>query len=160
MKFKNELEQRCFDIAVRVLGEGVTVEHNKKITIESAIFHEVASFKGPPAKEVDVLAAELLGNPRVVLLVSCKLLGRKAEPAHVQEWCAVVNTMNKYSGGTVYFGLVMSPSGFTSGCEAWATSHNVGLVPPLKGRSLAFNEATIFRMFERVLEALKCELRA
>jgi hypothetical protein len=159
MSFKNELERRCFEIAERALGSGVTILHNKAVQIESALFSEVASFKGPPSKEVDVLVAELLDQPKVVLLVSCKLLSRRAEPAHVQEWCAVVQTMNRYSDGTLYFGLVVSPTGFTSGCEAWATSHNVGIVPPLKGRRLAFNEDTVLRMFERVLIALRARVR-
>ncbi len=159
MSFKNELERRCFEIANRALGSSVTILHNKTIQIESALFSEVASFKGPPAKEVDVLVAELLDQPKIVLLVSCKLLSRRAEPAHVQEWCAVVQTMNRYSDGTLYFGLVVSPMGFTSGCESWATSHNVGIVPPLKGRRLAFNEDTVLRMFERVLIALRVRVR-
>ena len=59
-----------------------------------------------------------------------------------------MNTMNRYSNGTLYFGLVISPTGFSSGCEAWATSHNLGIVPPLKGRKLTFDEETVFRMFE------------
>jgi hypothetical protein len=159
MNFKNELERRCFEVAERALGGGVTIEHNKRIQIESALFLEVASFKGPPAKEVDVLVAELLDQPKVMLLVSCKLLSRRAEPAHVQEWCAVVQAMNKYSGGSLYLGLVLSPTGFTSGCEAWATSHNIGIVPPLKGRRLAFSEETVLRMFERVLLTLRARVR-
>jgi hypothetical protein len=152
MSFKNELERQCFEIAERVLGCGITIEHNKTIQIETALFPEVASFKGPPAKEVDVLVAELLVQPKVVLLVSCKLLSRRAEPAHVQEWAAVIQT-------TLYFGLVVSPSGFTSGCEAWATSHNLGIVPPLKGRKLVFDEDAVFRMFERTLVALRARVR-
>jgi len=159
MNFKNELERQCFEIAERALGSGVTIEHNKKIQIESALFSEVASFKGPPAKEVDVLVAELTDQPKVVLLVSCKLFSRRAEPAHIQEWCAVVQAMNRYSGGTFFLGLVVSPAGFTSGCEAWATSHNIGIVPPLKGRNLAFNEDSVLRMFERVLIALRARVR-
>jgi hypothetical protein len=155
MNFKNELERQCFEIAERALGKGVTIEHNKKVQIESALFPEVASFKGPPAKEVDVLVAELIDQPKVVLLVSCKLFRRRAEPAHIQEWCAVVQAMNRYSDGTLFLGLVVSPSGFTSGCEAWATSHNIGIVPPLKGRNLTFNQNTVLRMFERVLIALR-----
>lgn len=158
MSFKNELERRCFEIAERALGRGVTILHNKTLQIESALFSEVASFKGPPAKEVDVLVAELLDDPKVVLLVSCKLLLRRAEPAHVQEWCAVVQTMNRYSDGTHYFGLIVSPTGFTSGCEAWATSHNLGIIPPIKGRRLAFNEDTVLRMYERVLVALRARV--
>jgi len=159
MTFRNELERKCFEVAKRALGEGVVIEHNKTIQIESALFPEVASFKGPPSKEVDVLVAEVLDQPKVVLLVSCKLLSRRAEPAHVQEWCAVVQAMNKYSNGTLYFGLVVSSTGFTSGCEAWATSHNLGIVPPIKGRSLAFAEDAVLRMFERVLVALRARLR-
>lgn len=159
MSFKNELERRCFEIAENALGGGVTIEHNRTIQIDSGLFPEVASFKGPPAKEVDVLIADLLNVPRVKLLVSCKLLSRPAEPAHVQEWCAVIQTMNRYSDGTIYFGLVLSPTGFTSGCEAWATSHNVAIVPPLKGRRLSFNEDTVLRMFERVLIALRARVR-
>jgi hypothetical protein len=159
MTFKNELERRCFEIAVRALGSGVTIEHNKTIQIETALFPEVASFKGPPAKEVDVLVAQLVDKPKVVLLVSCKLLSRRAEPAHVQEWGAVVQTMNRYSDGTLYFGLVVSPSGFTSGCEPWATSHNLGIIPPLKGRRLAFDEDIVFHMFERALVALRTRTR-
>jgi hypothetical protein len=159
MKFKNGLEQRCFEIARRVLGSSVEVEHNKSVQIESALFPEVAAFKGPPKKEVDVLIAELLSEPRVMLLVSCKELSRRAEPAHVQEWAAVVRTMNNYSKGTLYLGLVISPTGFSSGCESWATSHNVGLIPPLKGRQLAFSPETVFRMFERSLVGLRSRVR-
>jgi hypothetical protein len=159
MTFKNDLERRCFEVAQRALGMGVTIEHNKTIQIESALFPEVASFKGPPAKEVDVLVAELLDEPKVQLLVSCKLLSRPAEPAHVQEWCSVVRTMNQYAKKTTYLGLVLSPTGFTAGSESWATSHNIGLVPPIKGRRLVFNEETVLRMFERVLNALHKRVR-
>jgi hypothetical protein len=159
MTFKNEFERRCFEIAQRALGTGVTIEHNRTIQIESALFPEVASFRGPPAKEIDVLLAELLDRPKVVLLVSCKMLSRPAEPAHVQEWGAVVQTMNRYSDGTQYYGLVISPTGFTAGCEAWATSHNLGIVPPLKGRRLAFGEEAVFRMFERTVKALRTRVQ-
>jgi hypothetical protein len=159
MSFRNRLEKHCFEIAERVLGTGVAVEHNKVLQIETALLREVASFRGPPTKEIDVLVAELSSTPKVVLLVSCKLLKKRAEPAHTQEWCAVVDTMNRYSGETTYFGLVVSPTGFTSGCEAWATSHNLGLIPPLKGTKLAFSEDTILRMFERVITALRARTR-
>lgn len=159
MNFKNELERRCFEIAKRALGEGVAIEHNKTIQIENALFSEVASFKGPPAKEIDVLVVELLEVPKAVLLVSCKMLSRTAEPSHIQEWGAVVKTMNKYSDTTLYFGLVLSCSGFTSGCESWAMSHNLGIIPPLKGRRLNFNEDTVLCMFERVLIALQNRVR-
>jgi hypothetical protein len=67
--------------------------------------------------------------------------------------------MNRYSAGRRYFGLVVSPTGFTAGCEPWATSHNLGIVPPLKGRRLAFNEDTVLRRFERTLTALRARVR-
>lgn len=159
MIFKNELERSCFEVAARALGKNVEIEHNKVVKIESALFPEVASFKGPPTKEIDVLIATLHEHPKIVLLVSCKSLSGRAEPAHVQEWAAVIQTMNKYSDGTIYFGLVLSPTGFTSGTEAWATSYNLGLLPPLKGLRLTFNEDTILRMFGRVLKALNARVR-
>jgi len=159
MTFKNDFERRCFEIAQRALGGGVQIEHNKTVQIERALYPEVASFKGPPAKEVDVLVAELLDKPKVQLLVSCKLLSRPAEPAHVQEWGSVVRTMNQYAKTTTYLGLVLSPTGFTAGSESWATSHNLSLVPPIKGRRIAFNEQTVLRMFERVLLALHKRVR-
>lgn len=154
MNFKNVLEQRCFEIAQGALGATVRIEHNKRLKIESALFPEVAAFKGPPAKEIDFLAADLCDSPKITLLVSCKEFAKRAEPAHVQEWSAVVRTMNKYSDGTIYLGMVLSSKGFTSGCEAWATSHNLGLIPPLKGRNISFTPETVLRMFERSLIAL------
>jgi len=155
MKFKNALERRCFEIARKTLGPTVEIEHNKRLQIESALFPEVAAFKGPPAKEIDVLVAKLLDSPKITLLVSCKEFARRAEPAHVQEWAAVIRTMNNYSDGTFYLGMVVSSKGFTSGCEAWATSHNLGLIPPLKGKNLSFAPDTVLRMFERSLFALR-----
>lgn len=154
MNFKNELEQRCFEMARSALGPTVRMEHNKRLEIESALFAEVAVFRGPPAKEIDVLAADLRDSPKITLLVSCKELAKRAEPAHVQEWAAVVRTMNKYSDGTLYLGMVVSSKGFTSGCEAWATSHNLALIPPLKGKNIAFSPDTVLRMFQRSLIAL------
>lgn len=154
MNFKNALEQRCFEIARSELGPTVRMEHNKRLEIESALFPEVAAFKGPPAKEIDVLIAHISESPKIILLVSCKEFTKRAEPAHVQEWAAVVRTMNNYSDGTLYLGMVVSSKGFTSGCEAWATSHNLGIAPPLKGKNIAFTPDTVLRMFERSLIAL------
>ncbi len=159
MNFKNDLEKKCFEAAKRALGDHVDIEHNKTIKIENALYREVASFKGPPKKEIDVLAARIHDNPKIVLLVSCKQFTGRAEPAHVQEWAAVVNTMNKYSDGTTYFGLVLSPTGFTSGSEAWATSYNLGILPPLKGKLISYNENTVVQMFERVLRAVRTRAR-
>ena len=86
MNFKNQLEKQCYKIAKDAFGNNVQVEHNKKIQIESALYPEVASFSGPPTKEIDILACKLVDKPKIVLLTSCKQLSSKAEPAHIQEW--------------------------------------------------------------------------
>jgi hypothetical protein len=127
VNFKNELERRTFEIARRVCGHVAQIEHNKTLRIEIADSPEVASFVGPPKKEVDVVTAGFGHSPDVKVLISCKDYRQsKAEPADVQEWAAVVKTMNQYSAGTKFLGLIISPSGFTSGCEPWATSYNLG----------------------------------
>lgn len=159
MTFKNELERRTFEIAQRVSGQVALIEHNKTLRIETADSPEVASFVGPPKKEVDVITAGFDQNPDVKILISCKEYRQsKAEPADVQEWAAVVRTMNQYATATRYLGLIISPSGFTSGCEPWATSYNLGVIPPLKGKQLKFPADTCDQMFERVLTALKKRL--
>jgi hypothetical protein len=125
-----------------------------KLEIERAVTREVASFAGPPKKEIDVITAGFKHSPDVKMLISSKDFGNsKAEPAHVQEWAAVVKAMNQYSGGTKYVGLIVSPSGFTRGCEPWASAYNLGLIPPLKGKKLTFPLSTTIQMFERVLGA-------
>jgi hypothetical protein len=154
VKFKNTLEQQLFEAAARVCGAQVSIEHNKTIEIEVAVSREVASFAGPPKKEIDVITAGFKQSPDVKILISSKDLGNsKAEPAHVQEWAAVVRAMNQYSGGTKYVGLIVSPSGFTRGCEPWASAYNLGLIPPLKGKKLTFPLSTTIQMFERVVGA-------
>lgn len=159
MKFKNELERRTFEITQKVCGHASLIEHNKTIRIENADAPEVASFVGPPKKEIDVITAGFEKSPDLKLLISCKEYGKsKSEPADVQEWAAVIKTMNRYSAGTKYLGLIISPSGFTSGCEPWATSHNLGVIPPLKGKRLKFSTETSNQMFERVLTALQRRL--
>ncbi len=154
MKFKNELERRIFEIAQRVSDDEVSVEHNKVLSIEIATSLEVASFVGAPKKEIDVITAGFRTCPDLKVLISCKDYRDSAEPADVQEWSAVIKTMNKYSGASKYLGLVVCPSGFTSGCEPWASSYNLGVIPPLKGKKLRFTEATCDQMFERFLVAL------
>lgn len=159
MNFKNALEEQCYEIAKEVLGADIQISHNKVITIETAIFQEVASFAGPPKKEVDVITARIRHDPPLDLLISCKDFGgSKAEPAHVQEWCSVVTTMNKYSDKTAFLGIVVSPSGFTKGCEPWATSHNLALIPPLKGTNIKFSPDSVLAMYRRVLLALRKRL--
>jgi hypothetical protein len=159
MNFKNTLERDCYNAARKVCGGDVNVEHNKTLTIATAICREVASFAGPPKKEIDVITARLRENPALDLLISCKEFGEhKAEPAHVQEWAAVVHTMNKYAKDTAYLGIVVCPSGFTKGCEPWATTSNLALIPPLKGNNMVFPPERTIVMFERVLRALKKRL--
>lgn len=153
MKFKNELEQQVFEIASNACGGSVIVEHNKVIEVENASGRETASFTGPPKKEVDVIIATI--RPDLVVLVSCKLYSNaRADPSVVQEWAAVVNAMNRYTKSAHYLGLVICPSGFTSGCEAWATSNNIALVPPVKGKQVTFRPGTCVEMVGRALRAL------
>jgi hypothetical protein len=157
VRFKNDLEKCVYESAKRVYGDAISIEHNKTIQIESAISLEVASFVGPPKKEIDVITADIWA---VTLLISCKAFGSsKAEPAHVQEWVAVVNTMNTYSADTKYLGIIISPTGFTTGCEPWASAHNLGLIPPLKGKILAFSLETSLQMMERTLKGLAKRLK-
>lgn len=159
MTFKNELERRTFEIAQRVCGQAALIEHNKTLRIETATSPEVASFVGPPKKEIDVITAGFGQKPHLKVLISCKEYRQsKAEPADVQEWAAVVRTMNQYAPTTKYLGLIISPSGFTSGCEPWATSYNLGVIPPLKGKPLKFPADTCDQMFGRVLTAFQKRL--
>ncbi|MBZ5506298.1 MAG: DUF2034 domain-containing protein [Acidobacteriia bacterium] len=154
MNFKNDLERKTFEAAKNVCGDA-TIEHNKTLRIELATSPEVASFVGPPKKEIDVITTGFQQSPDLKLLISCKdYETSKAEPADIQEWAAVVHTMNKYSEGKKYLGLIMSPSGFTKGCEPWGSSYNLGLIPPLKGKKLKFGNATCSQMVERVLKAV------
>jgi hypothetical protein len=159
VNFKNELERQTFEIAKRICSGAACIEHNKTLRIEDATSREVASFVGPPKKEVDVITAGFDANPDLKLLISCKdYATSKAEPSDVQEWAAVLRTMNKYSSGSKYLGLIVCPSGFTSGCEPWASSYNLGIIPPLKGKKLAFLAETCAEMFERVLTAFRKRL--
>lgn len=159
MNFKNNFEKIIFEATQAIFDKSATIEHNKVLRIECAQFSEVASFAGPPKKEIDVITANLGENPVVSLLISCKdFAGVKAEPAHVQEWVAVLNAMSKYSSSTKYFGLVICPNGFTSGCESWATSSNLALIPPLKGKSLMYSQTSIVNMFQRAISGFKKRL--
>ena len=52
MSFKNELERQCFEVAERALGGGITIEHNKTIQIESALFPEWPLSRGRPPRRL------------------------------------------------------------------------------------------------------------
>jgi hypothetical protein len=156
MNFKNNFEKTIFEATQAIFGTSATIEHNKVLRIESALYTELASFTGPPKKEIDVISANFGENPTASLLISCKdFKGSKVEPADVQEWAAVLNAMSKYSSSTKYFGLIICPNGFTNGCESWATSSNLALIPPLKGKSLKYSESTIVKMFKRAISGFK-----
>lgn len=112
MNFKLALERRTFEIAKRVCGDAALIEHNKTLRIEVATSREVASFVGPPKKEIDVITAGFNKSPDIKVLISCKgYRNSRAELADIQEWTAVVRAMNKYSGGSKYLGLVVCPFG-------------------------------------------------
>ena len=156
MQFKNSFEKDIFEIAKDVFGkQNIQIEHNKVILIEDTTSPATASFSGPPKKEIDVLSINLANNLNLQLLVSCKYFtSSKAEPAHIQEWCSVLNTMNKHSLNSKYIGIVISSSGFSSGCEAWASSYNIGLIPPLKGNNFSFEQKHVIAMFKRFCTAI------
>lgn len=159
MNFKNDFEESIYLIAHEIFGSKASVEHNKKIKIENGLFYDVASFSGPPQKEIDVISVNLGAAENISLLISCKdFTNSKAEPAHVQEWNSVINTMNKYSMGTKYIGMVICTSGFTSGCESWATSANIALIPSIKGITIEYRKDDIFKMVRRVLIGLNNRL--
>lgn len=161
MKFKNQFEKSIYDIAIDVFGgESAQIEHNKVIVIEDKTAKSTISFSGPPKKEIDVLSVTISKELKVQLLISCKNFNTlKAEPAHIQEWCSVVSTMNKHSVDSNYIGIVISSSGFSSGCEAWASSDNICLIPPLKGNNITFSEEQIVMMFRRICIAISRRLK-
>lgn len=161
MKFKNQFEQSIYEIAKNVFGdENTKIEHNKVIVIEDKTSRSTVSFAGPPKKEIDVLSVTFSDKKEIQLLISCKdFSNNKAEPAHIQEWCSVLNTMNKHSNKSRYIGIVISSSGFTSGCESWASSDNIGLIPPIKGNKIRFEEKYVIAMFKRFSTALSKRLK-
>ena len=111
MNFKNGLEKRTFEIAQRICGRVAEIEHNKTFRIEIADSLEVASFVGPPKREVDVITAGFDHSPDLKVLISCKDYRQsRAEPADVQEWAAVVKMMNEYSAGTSFLVLSFLPA--------------------------------------------------
>jgi hypothetical protein len=107
----------------------------------------------PFKKEIDVLQASFVHQPNLKLLISCKNYSHKAEPADVQEWAAVTTAFNKYGKESQYLGVVICPAGFTSGCEGWATMHNLALIP-MVNTAVSFSYGTILRMTHRVVSAL------
>ena len=161
MNFKNQFEKSIYDIAKDIFGgKNTQIEHNKVVQIEDKTAKSTISFAGPPRKEVDVLSVTISDEFKIQLLVSCKdFSNTKAEPAHVQEWCSVLNTMNKHSVDSKYIGIVISSSGFSSGCEARASSENIGIIPPIKGKNISFSEQQVLSMFRRCCIAISRRLK-
>lgn len=153
MNFKNDFERRCFDAVRDILGDVVELQHNRVLTAGFTPGTGVISFTGPPKKEIDILVVHL--SPAITLLISAKNYQTPAAPLAVQEWAAVVHTMNDHAISHAYLGIVICSSGFTEGCPAWAIDHNIGLIPPYKGRSLNFGVDTAVEMLKRIIASLR-----
>ncbi|AEO47162.1 hypothetical protein F11_03460 [Rhodospirillum rubrum F11] len=151
MKFKNKFEEDVFATAHKHIANA-RIEHNKVVKVASTHHPEIASFSGPPKKEVDVIVADIGG---VTLLISCKDYSKAASPGDVQEWDSVVKAMNQYGGGRHYVGIVICSSGFSEGCEPWASAANLMLIPPYRPESDKLERHQIFSMLNRVLGALQ-----
>lgn len=146
MDFKNDFEKKTFETCSIFLSQDrISLEHNYSIRTEKTI----VSFTGNPQKEIDVLTMEFPNN--VKLLVSCKDYGKNVPPAAIQEWGDVLKVLNKHSIFSTYFGLVVAARGFSKGCEAWAKTDNIGLIPPYRGERNEFDESQIFKMLQRVI---------
>lgn len=146
IRFKNKFEEECYNNCLLFLSkENIEVKHNHIIKTEKAII----SFSGNPKKEVDVLTLNFSKN--IKLLISCKDYLTPASPSSVQEWGDVLRVLNENSIVSTYFGLVVSSNGFTSGCESWAKTDNLGLVPPCRGKKESFQKEIILKMMQRTI---------
>ena len=127
------------------------IQHNEEEFTEVFNKPELINFYSRPKKEIDVTSITF-GSPQIKILVSCKNHKRNVQQDHVQEWGNVISVLNQSAIETTYFGLIVSASGFASGCEAWASVNNVGLIPPIKGvNSLSFTYDEILAMYRRVI---------
>jgi hypothetical protein len=159
MAFKNDFERDCFEAARAALrGTASELLHNRVLIADYIPGTGVISFTGSPKKEIDVLVAKLTDNTS--LLISAKDYKIAAPPAVVQEWAAVVRTMSSHSTGTSYLGLVVAAHGFSEGCAAWAIDYNLGLVPPFKGKPIAYRPDTVFAMLQRATLTASSLLRS
>jgi len=146
MNFKNDFERKTFDTCLTFLDKDrISIDHNYTVRTEKTI----VSFTGNPKKEVDVITLDFPNN--VKLLISCKDFSINVPPSAIQEWGDVIKVLNKHSVLSKYFGIVISSKGFSEGCEAWAKTDNLGLIPPYRGERNNFSEDQIFKMLERVI---------
>lgn len=145
-QFKNSFEEDCYNSCLPFLSkDSVTIEHNQVVKTEKTII----SFSGKPKKEIDVLALNFPNN--IKLLISCKNYSNSAPPSSIQEWGDVIKVLNENSIVSTYFGLVISSNGFTSGCESWAKTDNLGIIPPYRGKKETFSKDTILKMMQRTI---------
>lgn len=146
MDFKNDFEESCYNTCRTFLSnEKITIEHNYTIKTEK----EIVSFTGKPKKEVDVITLDIPNN--IKLLISCKDFKRNAPPEAIQEWGNVIKVLNEQSTVSSYFGLVVSSKGFSEGCEVWAKTNNLGLIPPYRGDKNNFTKKQVLKMLQRVI---------
>jgi hypothetical protein len=152
LNFKNPFEGKCYSVIREALSspDCALLDHNFVLSANQASSNPIVSFTGAPKKEIDVIAVDLSGN--MSLLVSVKdYANAKVSPADVQEWGNVVYTMNEHTCSQDYLGIIVSSSGFSEGCAAWAMQNNVGLIPPFKGKQLSYDRTTILLMLRRVI---------
>ncbi len=146
MNFKNDFEKICYNACLKFLSKDfVQVQHNVEIKTEKTI----VSFSGNPKKEVDVLTLDFPNN--IKLLISCKDFENTVPPSAIQEWGDVIKVLNENSVVSIYFGIVVSSKGFSIGCEAWAKTDNLGMIPPYQGKKNDYSEETIIKMLQRVI---------
>ena len=153
MKFKNDFERCCFDAIREILGDEVELHHNNVLVAGFTPGKGIISFTGPPKKEIDVLVAKL--SATFTLLISVKDYQSAAAPLAVQEWATVVRTMTDHANSQIYLGLVVCSKGFSEGCSAWAMDHNIGLIPPYRGKPLNYGADTTIEMLKRTMVTLR-----
>ena len=146
MNFKNNFEKKCYESCLKFATKDlIAIQHNKVIQTEKTI----VSFSGNPKKEIDVLTLNLIEN--VKLFISCKDFENAVPPSAVQELGDVLKVLNENAIVSKYFGLVISSNGFSKGCEAWAKTNNIGIVPLYNGIKNNYSEETIYKMFQRIV---------
>jgi hypothetical protein len=153
VEFRDSFEKDCYRIADSVVGEdgAIKLEHNLSLSVSFSPKRELITFSGPPKKEIDILSVCLTKFPDVYLLVSCKK--GWSEPKDVQEWGNVLHIFNYYTDDTIYLGAICASTGFMRGCESWAMSNNLALIPPYKGKRLVYPYEIVLIMFKQFLEA-------
>lgn len=146
MKFKNDFEKKCYESCLKFTTKDlIEIQHNTVIKTEKTI----VSFSGNPKKEIDVLTLNLPDN--IKLLISCKYFENSVPPSAIQELGDVIKVLNENAIVSTYFGLVISSKGFSKGCEAWAKTDNLGIVPLYKGMKNNYSEEIIFKMLQRIV---------